>query len=43
VCNKPISDERLEAVPHARLCITCKANEEKTPSESENADAEEIV
>jgi RNA polymerase-binding protein DksA len=28
-CSKPISRERLEAVPHARLCITCKATEEK--------------
>jgi len=30
-CNQPISRERLEAVPHAVLCITCKANEEKGP------------
>jgi RNA polymerase-binding protein DksA len=30
-CGDPISRERLEAVPHARLCITCKANEEKGP------------
>jgi RNA polymerase-binding protein DksA len=29
-CGKPIGKERLEAVPHARLCITCKSNEEKT-------------
>ncbi len=28
-CAKPIGKERLEAVPHARLCITCKSNEEK--------------
>lgn len=28
-CGKPIGKERLEAVPHARLCITCKSNEEK--------------
>jgi RNA polymerase-binding protein DksA len=28
-CSKPIGKERLEAVPHARLCITCKSNEEK--------------
>jgi RNA polymerase-binding protein DksA len=27
-CNKNISPERLEAVPHARLCIECKAKEE---------------
>jgi DnaK suppressor protein len=41
-CAKPISDERLEAVPHARLCITCKANEEKMPSESGQDDGEDI-
>jgi RNA polymerase-binding protein DksA len=28
-CGMPIGKERLEAVPHARLCITCKSNEEK--------------
>ncbi|RKY80295.1 TraR/DksA family transcriptional regulator [candidate division KSB1 bacterium] len=27
-CKKPISRERLEAVPHARLCIECKSKEE---------------
>ncbi|MGH7596265.1 MAG: TraR/DksA family transcriptional regulator [bacterium] len=31
-CGNPISHERLEAVPHAVLCITCKANEEKSPN-----------
>lgn len=31
-CGKPISRERLEAVPHARLCINCKANEENQKS-----------
>jgi len=31
-CGNPISRERLEAVPHARLCITCKAIEEKQTS-----------
>jgi RNA polymerase-binding protein DksA len=31
-CGNPINRERLEAVPHARLCITCKANEEKGAS-----------
>jgi RNA polymerase-binding protein DksA len=30
-CGQPISRDRLEAVPHAVLCITCKANEEKAP------------
>ncbi|MDZ7260536.1 MAG: TraR/DksA C4-type zinc finger protein [candidate division KSB1 bacterium] len=29
-CGKPISRERLEAVPHARLCIACKLKEETT-------------
>ncbi len=28
-CNKPIAPQRLEVVPHARLCITCKEKEEK--------------
>ena len=28
-CNGSISRERLEAVPHARLCIQCKSKEEK--------------
>jgi DnaK suppressor protein len=27
-CGDPISPERLEAVPHARLCIKCKSTEE---------------
>jgi RNA polymerase-binding protein DksA len=27
-CGEPISPERLEAVPHARLCIDCKSKEE---------------
>jgi len=27
-CNAPISRDRLEAVPHARLCINCKMKEE---------------
>lgn len=31
-CGNPITHERLEAVPHAVLCITCKANEEKSPN-----------
>jgi len=28
-CGQPISPERLEAVPHARLCIKCKEIEEQ--------------
>jgi len=27
-CSKEINHERLEAVPHARLCIECKSKEE---------------
>ena len=27
-CNKEINFERLDALPHARLCITCKEQEE---------------
>lgn len=27
-CHQPISFERLDALPHARLCIDCKAKEE---------------
>lgn len=37
-CEQPINTERLEAVPHARLCIACKSKEEKmdnTPLVSE--------
>ena len=29
VCGEDISRERLEAVPHARLCIACKEREER--------------
>lgn len=28
-CGKEISSERLEAVPYARLCVECKAGQEK--------------
>jgi DnaK suppressor protein len=28
-CGKEINAERLEAVPHARLCIECKSKEER--------------
>ncbi|MFQ5549663.1 MAG: TraR/DksA family transcriptional regulator [Gemmatimonadales bacterium] len=27
-CGKPVGFERLDALPHARLCIECKAKEE---------------
>ena len=27
-CGKPISSARLQAVPHARMCIECKSVEE---------------
>ena len=29
-CDNEIKPERLEAVPHARLCINCKSREELT-------------
>jgi len=29
-CKKSIGYERLEAVPHARLCIECKSREERS-------------
>ena len=32
-CGKPISKDRLEAVPHARLCIECKSKEEQSQEE----------
>jgi len=41
VCKKAIGRERLEAVPHARMCIECKSKEESEknvasgPGESE--------
>jgi RNA polymerase-binding protein DksA len=28
-CGETISNDRLEAVPHARLCIKCKEEEER--------------
>jgi DnaK suppressor protein len=31
-CGQPIGPERLEAVPHARLCIDCKSKEERGKS-----------
>ena len=34
-CNKPIKRDRLEAVPHARLCIKCKSSEETQPDVTE--------
>jgi RNA polymerase-binding protein DksA len=27
-CGEPVAFERLDALPHARLCIKCKAKEE---------------
>jgi predicted RNA-binding Zn-ribbon protein involved in translation (DUF1610 family) len=29
VCQKPIDAERLEALPHTRLCTTCQQGEER--------------
>jgi RNA polymerase-binding protein DksA len=28
-CGSPIAEERLEAIPYARLCIECKRREER--------------
>jgi RNA polymerase-binding protein DksA len=30
-CGQPIGRERLEVVPHAKLCISCKARSEGSP------------
>jgi RNA polymerase-binding protein DksA len=30
-CGQPIGRDRLEVVPHARLCISCKAKAEESP------------
>ena len=27
-CKEPIADDRLEAVPHCRLCIACKTSDD---------------
>ena len=37
-CKNPVNRERLEAVPHARLCIACKSKEEKTDVSSSNSE-----
>ena len=29
ICNLPIPEERLQALPYANLCISCKQKEEK--------------
>jgi len=33
-CGKEIGADRLEAVPHVRLCIDCKSKEELTKSKA---------
>jgi DnaK suppressor protein len=30
ICGQPITPERLEAVPHANLCLSCKAKYAKS-------------
>ena len=32
VCNKSIALERMEAIPHATLCISCQSKSEKKSS-----------
>ncbi|UCE06597.1 MAG: TraR/DksA C4-type zinc finger protein [bacterium] len=29
ICDEPIHPNRLEAIPYAKLCLECKANEER--------------
>ena len=41
VCGEPIARARLEAVPHARMCIACKSKEEKKPRINSLASGEE--
>ncbi len=31
-CGKPIVESRLEAIPHARMCISCQENSENKGS-----------
>ncbi len=31
-CGKPIAQERMEAMPHATLCIQCQSKSEKRPA-----------
>ena len=31
-CGQPIAPERLEALPEANLCLTCKTRQARTPS-----------
>ena len=31
-CGQPIAPERLEALPEANLCLTCKTRQVRTPS-----------
>ena len=31
-CSNPINNKRLEAIPHARLCIECKSTDEMSTS-----------
>lgn len=37
VCNNPINEERLKAIPYARLCIKCKQAEEDRSRRPKNA------
>jgi RNA polymerase-binding protein DksA len=29
ICDQPIHPKRLEAIPYAKLCLECKANQER--------------
>lgn len=34
ICGKPINPDRLEALPHANMCLSCKAKYSKFKSNS---------
>ena len=43
-CGKDIMEERLEVVPYARYCLSCKETEERSkPAEQNNRSVEEDV
>lgn len=42
-CGGDIGFARLEAVPHATLCIECKSNQEKMPNLGSDDSEEDIV
>ncbi len=43
ICDKPIDEDRLEAVPYATLCVTCKNREEAHENRRIRPLEEEII